>query len=83
MKRHVFKLIIGTSLALAFVIGARADGAKGSASAIPAYYDHNLFTIQFVEFSPAAERILIQHNASLNFIYQSDPVCPVANRLFL
>ena len=76
MKKHVFKLIIGTSLALAFVIGARADGAKGSASAIPAYYDHNLFTIQFVEFSPAAERTLIQHNTSLNFIYQSDPGLP-------
>ena len=76
MKNHLFKFITGTSLALALVAGARAGSANGSASAIPAYYDHNLFTIQFVEFSPSAERSLIQHNASLNFIYQSDPVLP-------
>ena len=76
MKNHLFKLITGTSLALALVAGARAGSANGSASAIPAYYDHNLFTIQFVEFSPSAERSLIQHNASLNFIYQSDPGLP-------
>jgi len=33
-----------------------------------AYYDHNLFNIQFVEFSPAAEKSLLQHNKSLIFI---------------
>ena len=76
MKNHVFKLIIGAILALAPVIGAPGGSAKGSASAIPAYYDHNLFRIQFVEFSPAAERTLLQHNKSLNFIYQSDPGLP-------
>src|SRR5437867_7728729 len=76
MKNHLFKFITGTSLALALVAGARAGSANGSASAIPAYYDHNLFTIQFVEFSPSAERSLLQHNASLNFIYQSDPGLP-------
>src|SRR6266576_1000798 len=76
MKKHVFKLIVGTTLALALVTGARAGSANGSASVIPAYYDGNLFTIQFVEFSPAAERALLQHNKSLNFIYQSDPGLP-------
>src|SRR5260370_40804809 len=76
MKKHVSKLIAGTSLALVLVTGARAGSTSGSASAIPAYYDHNLFTIQFVEFSPAAEKSLLQHNTSLNFIYQSDPGLP-------
>src|SRR6266576_2324780 len=76
MKKHVFKLIVGTTLALALVTGARAGSANGSASVIPAYYDGNLFNIQFVEFSPAAEKALLQHNASLNFIYQSDPGLP-------
>ena len=76
MKNHLIKLLIGTSLALVFALSARAEGAKGSASVIPAYYDHNLFNIQFVEFSPAAERTLLQHNTSLNFIYQSDPGLP-------
>src|SRR5207245_11706678 len=76
MKKQVFKVIVGTTLALALVTGARAGSANGSASVIPAYYDGNLFKIQFVEFSPAAERALLQHNASLNFIYQSDPGLP-------
>src|SRR5438552_6009706 len=76
MKKHVYQLMIGTSLALALVTGARAGSTSGSASAIPAYYDHNLFTIQFVEFSPAAERSLLQHNSALNFIYQSDAGLP-------
>ena len=76
MKKHVYQLMIGTSLALALVTVARAGSTSGSASAIPAYYDHNLFTIQFVEFSPAAEKSILQHNTSLNFIYQSDPGLP-------
>src|SRR2546427_8168383 len=76
MKNHLFKLITGANLALALVAVARAGSANGSASAIPAYYDHHLFTIQFVEFSPAAEKSLLQHNASLNFIYQSDRDLP-------
>src|SRR6266403_2491653 len=76
MKKHVCKLMIGTSLALMLVASARAGSTSGSASAIPAYYDHNLFDIQFVEFPPAAEKALLQHNASLNFIFQSDPGLP-------
>src|SRR6185295_11740057 len=76
MKKHVFNLIVGTSLVLAFVIGARAGSANGSFSVIPAYYDGNLFNVQFVEFSAAAEKSLLQHNKSLNFIYQSDPGLP-------
>src|SRR5258708_34555218 len=76
MKKHVYQLMIGTSLALMLVTGARAGSTSGSASAIPAYYDHNLFTIQFVEFSPEAEKTLLKHNTSLNFIYQSDPGLP-------
>ena len=76
MKNQVIKLIVGTTLALAFVTGGRAQSAKGADSAIPAYYDANLFTIHFVEFSPAAEQSLLQHNKSLNLIYQSDPGLP-------
>src|SRR5437867_8048685 len=76
MKKHVSQLIAGASLALVLATTARAASTSGSASAIPAYYDHNLFTIQFVEFSPAAEKSLLAHNTSLNFIYQSDPGLP-------
>src|SRR6266404_6464687 len=76
MKKQFIKPIVLACLALALVAGARAGSANGTASAIPAYYDHNLFTIHFVEFSPAAEQALLQHNNSLNFIYQSDPGLP-------
>ncbi len=77
MKNELFKLTSAAVLALATLAGsAQAGSANGAASAIPAYYDHNLFTIQFVEFSPAAEKSLLQHNGSLNFIYQSDPGLP-------
>ena len=76
MNTQFIKLIGGGSLTLALLTGAQAQSARGSASAIPAYYDGKLFTIQFVEFSPAAEQVLLQHNNSLNFIYQSDPGLP-------
>src|SRR6266571_2423481 len=76
MNKQSFNLIGAAVVTLALVTGAQAESTKGSASAIPAYYDGNLFTIQFVEFSPAAEKSLLQHNQSLNFIYQMDPGLP-------
>ena len=76
MKNHVFKLIVGTGLALALVASVRAGSANGRASVIPAYYDANLLNIQFVEFSATAEKQLLAHNSGLNFIYQSDPGLP-------
>ena len=63
-------------MAVLFLTTSQAGSTKGSASVIPAYYDHTLFNIQFVEFSAAAEKSLLQHNQSLNFIYQSDPGLP-------
>jgi len=76
MKNRFIKIVGGATLGLALVTATHAQSAKGSASEIPAYYDHELFTIQFVEFSPAAEQSLLKHNKSLNFIYQSDPGLP-------
>src|SRR5437588_7419156 len=73
MNKQYFRLFGVAALALAFLTRAQAGSSNGSASVIPAYYDHELFHIQFVEFSPAAEKALLAHNASLNFIYQSDP----------
>ena len=76
MKKKFFKLIGASALALALMTGAQAGSGNGAASTIPAYYDHQLFNIHFVEFSPAAEKALLAHNGSLNFIYQSDPGLP-------
>jgi len=74
MKKTILCLM--TALTLFAAQNVVAASTKGLASAIPAYYDHDLLTILFVEFSPAAEKSLIQHNQSLNFIYQSDPGLP-------
>lgn len=76
MTTNYLKAIASTTLSLLVLTTARAGGGNGSASVISAYYDHALFNIQFVEFSPAAEKSLLQHNQSLNFIYQSDPGLP-------
>ncbi len=69
------KQILCIMSVLVVMIGSRtlAATSKGSFSVMPAYYDHNLLTIQFVEFPSSAESMLLQHNQSLNFIYQSDP----------
>jgi hypothetical protein len=76
MKKQLFQILGIAALAAAFTGAALAGSTKGAASSIPAYYDHVLFTIHFVEFSPAAEKSLLAHNKSLNFIYQSDPGLP-------
>jgi hypothetical protein len=76
MKTKLFGLISAAVLTMSCVTVAQASGTSGAASEIPAYYDGNLFTIQFVEFSPNAERQLLQHNKGLNFIYQSDAGLP-------
>src|SRR5215831_12957263 len=76
MKNRFFKIVQGATLGLTLVTATHAQSGKGSASEIPAYYDHQLFTIHFVEFSPNAEQSLLKHNKSLNFIYQSDPGLP-------
>jgi hypothetical protein len=76
MKKQCFSYMAAAALLLSFVAPMQAGSGNGNASAIPAYYDHELFTIKFVEFSPQAEKALLQHNQSLNFIYQSDPGLP-------
>jgi hypothetical protein len=76
MKTQMSRLIAGAALGLLLATGAHAQSGNGAASSIPAYYDHQLFTIHFVEFSPAAEQALLKHNKSLNFIFQSDPGLP-------
>jgi hypothetical protein len=76
MRKKFLKSIGAAALALAFMTGAQAGSGNGAASTIPAYYDHQIFNIHFVEFSAAAEKALLAHNGSLNFIYQSDPGLP-------
>ncbi len=76
MKKQCLKLLATVLVALVSSISSYGDTGNGVASEIQAYYDGQLFTIQFVEFAPGAEQNLLQHNQSLNFIYQSDPGLP-------
>ncbi len=43
---------------------------------IPAYYDCQLFTINFTEQPSMSEQAVILHNKSINIIYRSDPGLP-------
>jgi hypothetical protein len=76
MKKPSFKMLGAAGLLLALTAVIPAASNRGAGSSIPAYYDGNLLTIHFVEFSTQAEQALLQHNGSLNFIYQSDPGLP-------
>jgi hypothetical protein len=49
---------------------------NGSGGDMPAYYDGELLTINFKEFPPTSEAILLAHNSQFNIIYQSDPGLP-------
>ena len=65
-----------TAAILCICVPAFAQSTKGHATDMPAYYDAQLFTINFMELSPAAERSAIAHNAAINRIFQSDPGLP-------
>ncbi len=49
---------------------------NGHAGDMPAYYDSMLFTINFREFPPNAEKKLLAKNPGINTIYQYDPGLP-------
>src|SRR5258708_5761560 len=74
MKKQILVLMSVFTMFAAKDVSAASQ--KGSASEIPAFYDHTLFTIHFVQFSGTAAQSLLQHNKSINLIYQSDPGLP-------
>src|SRR5262245_7730189 len=53
-----------------------AASENGRAGAMPAYYDGDLFTINFKEEPTGAEEALLAHNGSINVIYMSDNGLP-------
>jgi len=76
MKTSLLKLAAVTPLAVCLITNGRAGSLNGAASEIPAYYDHQLFTIQFVEFKDKTADKLLEHNHNINLIYQSDAGLP-------
>ncbi len=72
MWKAAFALAAGVLMLLAFSTPAGAGSANGSAGDMPAYYDGQLFTINFKEEPSSAEQSLLAHNGSINTIYMCD-----------
>ena len=66
--------LLATFAAAWFLISqcAMAGTPNGTITIMPAYYDDQLFSINFMQLSPKATAALLTHNASINFIYQCD-----------
>ena len=63
-------------VAFAFLLGslgvAVAGSLNGSAGQMPAFYDGQLFTINFMELPPSGEAAALAQNKSINTIYMCD-----------
>src|SRR5437773_6060861 len=64
--------MLAAGLAAIAGFSARAQNENGSAGDMPAYYDHQLLTINFKELPPGGEQANLQRNQSINLIYMSD-----------
>src|SRR5438034_1737551 len=72
MRKTMFVFAVGVVALLVFSAPAGAGSASGSAGDMPAFYDGNLFTINFKQEPTSAEAALLAHNGSLNVIYMCD-----------
>src|ERR1044071_70085 len=75
MKRTMLAGIIGIGLLTPLCRSSLAAGSEnGSGGDMPAYYDGQLFTINFKELPDGGEQATLQHNRSINVIYMADTV---------
>jgi hypothetical protein len=71
------KDVLLCAAALAFVVTpVLAASVSGSGSNMPAYYDGQLFTINFFELPAGGETATLARNKSINVIYMSDAGLP-------
>jgi hypothetical protein len=73
MKQHLFAIMFALSVCAGTV---SAGSVNGRAGAMPAFYDDELFTINFKQLSPRAAAPLLVHNTSINVIFMSDEGLP-------
>ena len=76
MKKQIFAVVFGLALAVVAGENALAASANGRAGVMPAYYDHQLFHINFKELPTGGEKAVLAHNKSINFIFMSDAGLP-------
>ena len=71
-KRLLPILVLGLIVVAAAASQAAAGNPNGSSGQMPAYYDGQLFTINFKQQPTPAELALLRHNNSINTIYMCD-----------
>jgi hypothetical protein len=76
MKKMICVTLTMVSLAAVCCKATAAGSLNGAAGAMPAYYDGELFTINFMELPPGGESANQQQNSAINFIYMSDAGLP-------
>jgi hypothetical protein len=64
--------VFGAVLSLGMTVLVLAGSPNGSQGQMPAYYDGELFTINFKELPPGGEAAVLAQNKSINTIYMSD-----------
>src|SRR6266568_2673253 len=74
MKKSVLLILLQCCALLS--VPARAGNENGSAGDMPAYYDHQLLTINFMELPSGGESANLARNRSINTIYMSDAGLP-------
>jgi len=67
MVRRFLSVMVGAFLLVSMGGAARAANPKGSGGDMPAYYDDQIFTINFKQLNPDLHK-----NPSFNIIYQCD-----------
>src|SRR5260370_1521983 len=74
MKKSVLLILLQCCELLS--VPARAGTENVSAGDMPAYYDHHLLTINFMELPSGGESANIARNKSINTIFMSDAGLP-------
>jgi len=72
MKRSAALALVVLAAAMVLPAGTLFASPNGSAGDMPAYYDGQLFTINFKQQPSGGEASLLTHNGSINTIYMSD-----------
>ncbi len=73
LKLRLFLIVVALNLATSL---ASAGPLNGHAGSMPALYDGVLFTINLSQLSDNSAAALLDHNNSINFIYESDDGLP-------
>ena len=76
MKKATFHSLVVSLLLLSPGHRTLSGSLNGSAGIMPAFYDAQLFSINFKELPPVAEQEVLARNRSINKIFMSDAGLP-------